>query len=68
MTITLIPVEGMTCAHCTASVTEALTEVAGVTSVTVSLDAAEARVEHTADFDETTAHAAIRDVGYSVAS
>lgn len=67
MTTTRIPVDGMTCAHCTASVTEALTEVAGVTSVTVSLDPAEALVEHTPDFDEKTAHAAIREVGYSVA-
>lgn len=68
MTTTRIPVAGMTCAHCTASVTEALTEVAGVTSVVVSLDEGAALVEHTPAFDQTTAHAAILEVGYSVAS
>lgn len=66
MTTTRIPVGGMTCAHCTSSVTEALTEIPGVASVTVSLDNAEAVVEHSSEFDAAAAHDAIREVGYSV--
>lgn len=66
MSITRIPVEGMTCGHCQASVTEALSDVPGVVSVTVSLDDRSATVEHSDAFAEDAAHAAIREVGYRV--
>ena len=44
MAITL-SVTGMTCGHCVHAVTKALTAVAGVEKVSVSLDAGRARVD-----------------------
>ncbi len=44
-----IPIEGMMCNHCTASVTSALTALSGVSEVRVSLEAKNAQVT----FDET---------------
>ncbi|WP_405374306.1 MULTISPECIES: heavy-metal-associated domain-containing protein [unclassified Microbacterium] len=66
MTTTLIPVTGMTCEHCVRSVTEALSDLPDVSSVVVSLDKAQAVVEHADAFDDVRARAAIREVGYDV--
>lgn len=47
--ITVLPVEGMTCGGCASSVTKALQQVSGVTSVQVDLDGKKATVEGSAD-------------------
>jgi copper chaperone CopZ len=60
-------VEGMTCAHCVASVTEEVSEVAGVAAVDVDLATGRLRVEGTGVRDEDVA-AAVTEAGYAVAS
>lgn len=40
-----LSVEGMTCSGCAKAVTQALSQVSGVTAVTVDLETARARVE-----------------------
>lgn len=44
-----LEVQGMSCQHCVASVTEALRKVPGVTGVSVSLETASAVVQGTPD-------------------
>ncbi|EPZ45091.1 copper chaperone CopZ [Alicyclobacillus acidoterrestris] len=68
MTITTIPVQGMTCSGCVNSVTKALTAVEGVQKVEVSLEQNQATVT----FDESKVTMAnlkdaIEDAGYDVA-
>jgi len=65
---TTLPVIGMTCGGCVNSVTRALQATPGVTSVSVSLDRAEASVQH----DPAAAPAqrlrqAITDAGFETA-
>lgn len=56
-------VPGMTCGHCRTAVTEELTGVAGVQSVSVDLDTK--LVEVTGhDLDDATLRAAIDEAGY----
>ena len=58
-------VQGMTCAHCVASVTEEITEVAGVTAVDVDL--ASGRVKVTGEgVDDAAVRAAVDEAGYEV--
>ena len=58
-----LKVEGMTCMHCVKAVTQALSEVAGVTAVReVSLEAGTAEVEGSPDPDALVN--AVRDAGY----
>jgi len=62
-------VTGMTCAHCVASVTEELSEVAGVAAVAVDLTvggASTVTVTSTAPLDETDVRAAITEAGYDL--
>ncbi len=54
-----LTIEGMTCAGCTASVSRALGNVAGVTSVSVDLATGRARIE---------GHAARQDLERAVAA
>ena len=60
-------VEGMTCEHCVASVTEEVSEVAGVTGVQVDL--ATGRVAVTADPApaQDDVRAAVEEAGYRLA-
>ncbi len=58
-----IPVGGMTCQHCVASVTKALTGRPGVTGVEVNLARGEARVSGQ-NFDVAGLRAAIEDLGF----
>lgn len=59
-------VEGMTCQHCVASVTEEVAEVAGVERVDVDL--ASGRVDvHGAGVDDAAVRAAVAEAGYTVA-
>jgi copper chaperone CopZ len=59
-------VEGMTCDHCRLSVTEEVSEVAGVDSVDVELASGTLRVRGTG-FDDTLVRAAVEEAGYRVA-
>ena len=60
----VISIEGMMCQHCVAHVTKALTAVAGVDSVTVSLENNNATV--TGSADDAALTAAVVDAGYEV--
>ncbi len=62
-------VTGMTCSHCVSSVTEELSELDGVESVTVQLDAEGASrvsVASTARLDPAAVRAAIDEAGYAL--
>ncbi|MCD6726885.1 MAG: heavy-metal-associated domain-containing protein [Solirubrobacteraceae bacterium] len=58
-------VSGMTCGHCAASVTEEVSEVAGVESVDVDLQAGRLVVGGTGVDDEAV-RAAVQEAGYEV--
>lgn len=64
---TTLQVEGMTCAHCEASVKEALENLAGVERVKINLDSGEVNIT----YDESTIEVekmkeAIESQGYDV--
>ena len=64
-------VTGMTCGHCVSSVTEELSELEGVDSVEVELNAGGAsRVSVSASrpLDEATVRAAVAEAGYELVS
>jgi copper chaperone len=57
-------VTGMTCGHCVSSVTEEVSEVAGVQGVQVDL--ASGRLTVTGDADAAQVKAAVEEAGYAV--
>lgn len=57
-------VSGMTCAHCVNSVTEEISELNGVTSVTVDLPSGAVTVTSTAPLDLSAVEAAVDEAGY----
>lgn len=62
-----IQIEGMSCQHCVASVTSAVSELDGVSNVTVSLE----NKNMTADIDESKVNeqqiaAVIEEIGFDV--
>lgn len=59
-------VEGMTCEHCKASVTEEVSEVAGVQDVQVDL--ASGRLTVLGDVEDDAVRAAVDEAGYRVVS
>ena len=59
-------VTGMTCGHCVASVTEELTEVAGVTGVDVDLESGAVTVTSEQPLEEATVRAAVEEAGYAL--
>ena len=66
-TVRTYTVTGMTCAHCVASVSEEVAEVAGVTDVAVDL--ASGRLSVTGgDVDDAAVRAAVGEAGYEVAA
>lgn len=60
-------VTGMTCAHCVASVTEEITEIDGVSGVSVDLPTGAVTVVSTRPLDETQVRAAVVEAGYELA-
>jgi copper chaperone len=64
---TTYAVEGMTCEHCVRSVTEEVSEVAGVASVAVDLTSGRLVVEGSG-VDDAAVRAAVDEAGYSVAA
>lgn len=59
-------VTGMTCGHCVNSVTEEVSEVAGVTGVEVVLETGTVTVTSDAPVDEDAVKAAVAAAGYTV--
>lgn len=71
MTTTDYLVTGMTCNHCVASVTEEVSELAGVEAVSVDLNASGTSTVHVTSatpLDEAAVRAAIEEAGYSLAA
>ncbi|MGV8885023.1 MAG: heavy-metal-associated domain-containing protein [Microbacteriaceae bacterium] len=67
---TALGVTGMTCGHCVSSVTEELSEIDGVTSVSVQLNvggASTVTVESSSPLDPAAVRAAIDEAGYTLA-
>lgn len=60
-------VTGMTCGHCVASVTEEVSEVAGVQTVDVQLESGALTVTGEGISDDAV-KAAVEEAGYAVAS
>lgn len=63
-------VAGMTCSHCVMSVTEELTAIDGVDSVSVDLNAGGASrvtIRSVAPIDVATVQAAVEEAGYTLA-
>jgi copper chaperone CopZ len=61
---TVLKVEGMTCQNCVRHAREALSGVAGVTAVEISLDAGEAEVRWNAEENIPPLLAALKTAGY----
>ena len=67
LTTAVYPIEGLSCGHCVARATEALQTVAGVSSVTISLEAGEASVTYDAEHCTPEAlRAAVEAAGYTL--
>jgi copper ion binding protein len=60
-------VRGMTCSHCVASVSEEVSELAGVRDVDVDLASGRLTVEGDG-FSDDAVRAAVADAGYEVAA
>ena len=70
-TITTLQVDGMTCEHCVASVTEELSEVVGVDSVEVDLNpggSSTVSVQADATVEHDQLRAAVEEAGYQLAA
>ncbi|MCE4957360.1 copper chaperone CopZ [Macrococcoides caseolyticum] len=63
---TILKVEGMTCNHCKQAVEGAVSELEGVQSAAVDLEAANVTVEHEETVTVDAMKAAIEDQGYDV--
>ena len=60
-------VTGMTCAHCVASVTEEVQEIAGVERVDVVLETGALTIASTEPIADETVRAAVEEAGYQLA-
>jgi copper chaperone CopZ len=68
---TTLLVQGMTCAHCVASVTEELTELDGVEGVTIDLvvgGASAVTVSTSTPVSDEALRSAVQEAGYEVVS
>ena len=68
-TVTEVTVAGMTCGHCSASVTEELSALPGVTDVVVDLHPGEdspVTITSEAPLDPAAVASAVEEAGYSV--
>lgn len=61
-------IKGMTCGHCVAAVTEEVSGIDGVDSVTVDLDSASMVVTSNDPIDASVIRAAVDEAGYEVVS
>ena len=60
-------VEGMTCGHCVASVTEEVQEIPGVEDVDVVLDTGALTITSAEPLDPAAVKAAVEEAGYQLA-
>jgi copper chaperone CopZ len=60
-------VTGMTCGHCAASVTEEISEIAGVEDVAVVVETGAVTVTSATPLDDSAVRAAVEEAGYAVA-
>ncbi|KRE42678.1 heavy-metal-associated domain-containing protein [Knoellia sp. Soil729] len=60
-------VTGMTCGHCVASVTEEVSEIAGVENVDVDLATGAVTVTSTTPLEDDAVRAAVEEAGYALA-
>lgn len=60
----VIKISGMSCAHCTGSVTKTLEAMKGITNVQVSLNPGQASFDANAEVDLTKVAEAIRNIGF----
>jgi len=65
-TISEWQVQGMTCGHCVASVTEELSELPGVDSVDVELETGRVTVTSTTELERADVEAAVTGAGYAL--
>ncbi|MET9252374.1 heavy-metal-associated domain-containing protein [Streptomyces sp. NPDC003717] len=63
---TVYKVTGMTCAHCEGAVSEEISEIAGVGSVTAVAASGEVTVVSEAPLDEEAVRAAVDEAGYEL--
>ena len=71
MTTTTYSVAGMTCAHCTAAVTEELSKLVGVQEVSIDLVAGGTSAVHVTSesvLDEGAVRDAVDEAGYELAA
>ena len=57
-------VQGMTCGHCVASVTEEISEIPGVERVEVVLETGSVTITSTEPLDDATVRGAVEEAGY----
>ena len=67
MTTETYTVTGMTCGHCAASVTEEISELAGVEDVAVVVETGAVTVTSAAPLDPAAVQAAVEEAGYALA-
>ena len=61
-----VKIKGMSCQHCVASVTKALSQIEGVTDVRVNLEKGEATFNENSPVPEQTIKDAITRIGFEV--
>jgi copper chaperone len=69
MTTQVFKVSGMTCGHCVASVTEEISEIAGVSKVTIELvpeGVSDVSVDSSDVLDVEAVRAAVDEAGYEL--
>lgn len=59
-----IIISGMSCAHCTGSVTKLLSSISGITNVSVTLTPGQASFNATDDVNLDSVRQAIRKIGF----
>ncbi len=60
-------VTGMTCGHCVASVTEEVSEIAGVENVDVDLATGSVTITSSTPLEDDAVRAAVEEAGYALA-
>ncbi|EAQ00902.1 putative metal-binding protein [Janibacter sp. HTCC2649] len=60
-------VTGMTCGHCVASVTEEVSEIAGVENVDIDLATGSVTITSTTPLEDDAVRAAVEEAGYTLA-
>lgn len=68
MAETTYAVNGMTCGHCAASVTEEVSKIGGVSDVAVDLPTGAVTVTSDAVLSEEAVRSAVEEAGYELAS